>query len=578
MTDDTKMRDGEKTKEQLSRKLILLRRRVGKLKDSSTERKQVEEALRESEERFRTIFEKAAMGIGLTDLEGRILSVNPTFLRMLGYAVEELTGKSFLEFTHPDDIEKETKSFHQLIERKGDSLQLEKRYIRKDGQLVWANLTGSLCLDNRGAPHFVIGMVEDITERKRAEESLKQSEDNARQLAQENGIIAEIGRIISSTLNIEEVYELFTQEVQKLIPFDRISINIIHPENGMVSIPYVFGVEVKGRHPGDTFPLTGSVAEEVLRRQSGLILESVDLIDFPGRFPTLSSTWECGLRSLMAVPLISEDRVIGVLHFRSYKSDTYTDQDLKIAESIGRQIGGAVANAQLYAERKRADEEIQIYQERLRSLTSEMSLVEERERRRIATDLHDHIGQALAFIKIKLGMLREMVSPSGHIGPVDEIQNLIEQAIHYTRSLTFELSPPVLYELGFDAAVEWLAEQIQDQHPIEVDLEDDRQSKPMSDEIRISLFKAVRELLINIIKHAKAHKAKVLTRREDNTIRIIVEDDGVGFSLPEDKILGKIGGYGLFSIREQLKHLGGSFEIESKLGCGTRITLVAPLV
>jgi len=249
-----------------------------------------------------------------------------------------------------------------------------------------------------------------------------------------------------------------------------------------------------------------------------------------------------------------------------------------IAESIGRQIGGAVANAQLYAERKRADEEIQIYQERLRSLTSEMSLVEERERRRIATDLHDHIGQALAFIKIKLGMLREMVSPSGHIGPVDEIQNLIEQAIHYTRSLTFELSPPVLYELGFDAAVEWLAEQIQDQHPIEVDLEDDRQSKPMSDEIRISLFKAVRELLINIIKHAKAHKAKVLTRREDNTIRIIVEDDGVGFSLPEDKILGKIGGYGLFSIRERLKHLGGSFEIESKLGCGTRITLVAPLV
>ena len=115
MTDDTKMRDGEKTKEQLSRKLILLRRRVGKLKDSSTERKQVEEALRESEERFRTIFEKAAMGIGLTDLEGRILSVNPTFLRMLGYAGEELTGKSFLEFTHPDDIEKETKSFHQLI-------------------------------------------------------------------------------------------------------------------------------------------------------------------------------------------------------------------------------------------------------------------------------------------------------------------------------------------------------------------------------------------------------------------------------------------------------------------------------
>jgi len=82
---------------------------------------------------------------------------------------------------------------------------------------------------------------------------------------------------------------------------------------------------------------------------------------------------------------------------------------------------------------------------------------------------------------------------------------------------------------------------------------------------------------MNIVKHAKAHKAKVSTRREDNAIWITVEDDGVGFSLPDDKILGKNNGYGLFSIRERLRHLGGSFKIESELGCGTRVTLVAPL-
>ena len=115
-----------------------------------------------------------------------------------------------------------------------------------------------------------------------------------------------------------------------------------------------------------------------------------------------------------------------------------------------------------------------------------------------------------------------MISPSGPSGSVDDIQNLIDQAIHYTRSLTSELSPPVLYELGFEAAMEWLTEQIQDQHHIQVDFEDDRQSKPMDDEIRISLFKAVRELLINVAKHSKADKAKVSTRREDNIIRIIV--------------------------------------------------------
>jgi PAS domain S-box-containing protein len=228
-------------------------------------------------------------------------------------------------------------------------------------------------------------------------------------------------------------------------------------------------------------------------------------------------------------------------------------------------------------ERKRTEEKIHTYQEQLRSLASELSLIEERERRHIATDLHDHIGHTLALTKIKLGALREIVSPSGHISPIDEIQSLIDQAIHYTRSLTSELSPPVLYELGFEAAMEWLTEQIQDQHHIQVDFEDDRQSKPMDDEIRISLFKAVRELLINVAKHSKANKAKVSTRREDNIIRIIVEDDGVGFSIPEDKSLAKIGGFGLFSIHERLKYLKGDFEVESKPGQGTRITLVAPL-
>jgi len=543
-----------------------------------TERKRAEEALRQAEERYRSIFENAVEGIFQSTPEGRYISANPAQARMLGYDSPEELMKSITDIAQQVFVESERRQeFNRLLKEHGVVKGFEFQASRKDGSKIWISSNVRAVRNATRDVVYYEGTAEDITERKRAEEAVKRSEEAAQRLAAENEILAGIGRIISSTLDIEEVYERFAQEVQKLIPFDRISINIIHPEKGMVSIPYVFGVEVKGRQPGDTFPLTASVAEEVMRRQSGLILQAMDLIDFHAQFPTLVTTWESGIRSLMAVPLISEGRIIGVLHFRSCKSNIYTDQDLRIAENIGRQIGGAVASGHLYAERKRADERIYTYQEQLRSLTSEMSLAEERERRRIATDLHDHIGQTLALTKIKLGSLREMASCTELAMPVNQICEMIDQAIQSTRTLTFELSPPVLYELGFDAAMEWLAEQIQDQHHIEVDLEDDRQSKPMSDEIRISLFKAVRELLINIIKHAKAHKAKVSTRREDNTIRITVEDDGAGFSLPEDKILGKIDGYGLFSIRERLKHLGGSFEIESKLGCGTRITLAAPL-
>jgi PAS domain S-box-containing protein len=228
-------------------------------------------------------------------------------------------------------------------------------------------------------------------------------------------------------------------------------------------------------------------------------------------------------------------------------------------------------------EPKRAEERILTYQEQLHSLASELSLIEERERRRIATDLHDHISQTLAIAKIKLGMAQGLTSSTDWVGSLNEIGELIDQAIQYTRSLTFELSPPILYELGLEAGIEWLTEQIQEKHGIQIGFEDDRQPKPMNEEIRLTLFKATRELLINIVKHAQASKAKVSIWREDNHIQIRVEDDGVGFSTSEGKELGKTAGFGLFNIRERMKYLGGEIEVESEPGYGIRVTLSAPL-
>jgi PAS domain S-box-containing protein len=228
------------------------------------------------------------------------------------------------------------------------------------------------------------------------------------------------------------------------------------------------------------------------------------------------------------------------------------------------------------SKRMASEEKIRVYEGQLRSLASELTLLEERERRRIANDLHDHIGQTLALSKIKLGELRESVSPSFR-KPLGEIHGLIEQTIRYTRSLTFELSPPILYELGFEAAVEWLTEQIQEKHGISVEFEDDLQPKPLGKEMRILLFKAVDELLMNVIKHAQAHKAKVAIQREGSHIRIMVEDDGIGFHTPEATPLAEVKGFGLFSIRERLRHLGGSLQIQSGPCRGALITLLVPI-
>jgi signal transduction histidine kinase len=144
--------------------------------------------------------------------------------------------------------------------------------------------------------------------------------------------------------------------------------------------------------------------------------------------------------------------------------------------------------------------------------------------------------------------------------------------------LTFDLSPPILYQLGFEAALEWLTEQTSEQYGIMVAFEDDEQEKELSDDIKILLFQAVRELLTNVVKHARAQNAKVSIQRDNSHIRICVEDNGVGFTTSSRDVSKAANeGFGLFSIGERLDHLGGQFEIESKPSHGTRATLVAPL-
>ncbi len=230
-------------------------------------------------------------------------------------------------------------------------------------------------------------------------------------------------------------------------------------------------------------------------------------------------------------------------------------------------------------ERKRAESKLLDYQMQLRSLASELSFAEERLRRRMATDVHDHIGQNLAISKIKLESLAEHARSPELAGLVDELRQLLAETIKSTRSLTFELSPPVLYELGFEAAMEWLVRRMREQHGLDAEFENDGRPKPLEPNVRVFLFQAVRELLVNIAKHAQASKVTVTTRRFDGQIKVLVEDDGIGFEVSKVSFNDyETGGFGLFSIRERSGYIGCSFKIDSKVGRGTCITLTAPIV
>jgi signal transduction histidine kinase len=171
--------------------------------------------------------------------------------------------------------------------------------------------------------------------------------------------------------------------------------------------------------------------------------------------------------------------------------------------------------------------------------------------------------------------LRKYLSAPDAAGHLEEVQELIGQTIEYTRSLTVELNPPILVEIGLHAAVESLAEGFEKTHGIRVIVEDDGLPKQTGEDVRYLLFRSVRELLMNVVKHSRAGSIRVSLERSLDSIRITVADDGLGFE--GVSAIHKNGGFGLFTIRERLKGAGGSCEIVSILGAGTTVILSAPL-
>jgi signal transduction histidine kinase len=220
---------------------------------------------------------------------------------------------------------------------------------------------------------------------------------------------------------------------------------------------------------------------------------------------------------------------------------------------------------------------IRTYQKQLRRLASELSLAEARERREIASDLHDHIGQALAYVSQKVATLKGNAVFSGMETEFSEILSILDQTIRYTRDLTVEISPPILYELGLPAAIDWLAERAEKRYNLKVISLQSGSPRDVSDEIKVFIFKAVQELIANAGKHAHAIQVNIRTNWLDNGLEITVRDDGRGFDQAKiDNCLSGDCCFGLFSIRERLSYTGGSINIDSTPGQGTRVTIFTP--
>ncbi|MEX2573467.1 MAG: PAS domain S-box protein [Balneolaceae bacterium] len=218
------------------------------------------------------------------------------------------------------------------------------------------------------------------------------------------------------------------------------------------------------------------------------------------------------------------------------------------------------------------------YQEQLKSLTSELSKAEEHERQRLATELHDNLGQILAMSKMKLDLLLKHSLPGPSRSEAVEIADLTNSAITFTRELMSDLKPPPSLEKeGLAANIGWVANKMK-KHNLDVTVREDDQLKVLTEEVRRTLCQCVRELLFNVIKHADVQEAQITLSRKGEQVQVIVEDEGKGFKI-KDQIPTPVknGGFGLFNIYERLDWLGGRMKINTEPGKGTKINLLIPI-
>jgi len=423
----------------------------------------------------------------------------------------------------------------------------------------------------------------DITERKREEEALQHAQ---RRLDTKNQIAN-----IFLTVPDDEMYGEVLQLILKAMR-SRYGIFGYIDELGNLVIPSMttdIWQKCKVRDKTIVYPPEnwGGIWGRALKERKTLYANR-DLHVPEGHIPIVRT---------IVVPILYRKELIGALEVANKETD-YDEKDKSYLETIANHIA-PILNARLERdkqekERKRAEEalerakveleikvserteELRTMNQRLRAMATQLSLAQARERRRVATLLHDSINQELATCAMKLHTLIQQTYSTSSEEPLREIYNAIQATMKEMKSLTFQLSPPVLYEIGLEAALEELVKRFQQYYGLKCVFNTDGEIKHINKDLSILLYQVVHELLTNVIKHAKAKRIGVESMMVGDEMQIIVSDDGVGLD-PNVITGGKRGkGFGLFSIRELLKDIGGRIEAEYTTR-GTHIVLTVPI-
>ena len=516
-----------------------------------TGRKEDELKLRQTEERYRSIFENAVEGIFQVSQDGRLLTANPSMARILGYESPEAliegtvsAGDFFVEPEHGVE-------FFEMVQEQGSVSGYESRLRRRDGEVIWASKNARILRDCEGEMVGYEGSIEDVTEKKLAQQNIQRSLDMLLAL---HGA----GQVLGSTLQAEEIGTRALEIMQRVSNLTAVVISTCN-EDGELRVWRSVGLQdLRSR---------ARYAPEAEAARTGALNDgrrSFRLGD-PAGDPASGNGYLEGL----CLPMRVRDRTIGVLE--AYGENVAEDEAAAILGSLASQAASALENARLYRELTGRESQLQ-------DLVGKLITAQEEERRRVAYEIHDGITQIAVAAHQQLQVFADDHPPGSVVeeGVLDRALELVRRTVGEARMVIADLRPTALDDFGLTTALRLHAESLVSEG-WQVEFEESVGEERFDATVETALYRVAQEALTNVRKHARTISAAVKLERFGEKVRLEVRDRGGGFD--PDSISYENGPgerVGLSSMRERIALLGGELEIRSRSGEGTSVLAEVP--
>jgi PAS domain S-box-containing protein len=520
-----------------------------------------------AEEELEQLFNLTLDLLCIANTDGYFLRLNPSWERNLGYSREELMAKRFLDFVHPDDLDRTHKAVSTLASQQR-VIYFENRYRCKDGTYRWLEWTSAPAGD------LIYAAARDVTERKQAEEALGGRLRFEQLLSDLSARFVNIppDRVDSEIEHgLKQTVEFF--RVDRCLLFrtlpDRTSWQITHTASSGNVPTRPAGVEL----PSSLYPWA---YEKLSEKHEVMSVSRLD--DLPAEAKVdRESCIKSGIRSYVNIPILIGESVTHIIHISSVESERVWPEELfPRLRLLGEIFVNALQRKQAEEASRESERMLRQNESDLRRLAGRLIYAQEEERSRIARELHDDLAQRLAVVAIDVGRLEQqlMDPPAPFREELHGMKNGIVRISQDIHSLSRQLHPSILDDLGLIKAVEAECAGFSKREGIEVLFNHENIPGVIPKDVSLSLYRIIQEGLRNISKHACAEHASVSLQGIDHDVLLSVQDDGIGFDWAEAK---ENPGLGFSSMRERARLIRGELSIKSEPEKGTVITVRAPL-